>query len=38
LFLIIFGKLPNTMFSISDCIHIFFGDPSQHWATLIPVV
>jgi hypothetical protein len=35
LFLIILGKPSNTMFPISDRVHIFMGDPSQHWATLM---
>jgi hypothetical protein len=35
LFLIYFGKPPNTMFPISDRVRIVFGHPSQQWATLI---
>jgi hypothetical protein len=31
----ILGKPQNTMFPISDRFSLFFGDPSQHWATLI---
>jgi hypothetical protein len=35
LLLIFLGKPSNTMFPISDRVHILMGDPSQHWATLM---
>jgi hypothetical protein len=35
LFLFFWGKPSNTMYPISDYVHIFFGDPSQQWAAYI---